>query len=130
MFTTAKPIAAMAMMTVKKMAMRGDDAGDGADLLARDLGERLAVAAHARRQDDEVVHRAAERDADEDPEQPGQEAELRRQHRADQRAGAGDGGEVVAEQHPAVGGDEVLAVGEAMRGRDCACRRGRARARR
>ena len=54
-------------------------------------------------------------DADEDPDEPGQKAELRRQHRADERAGAGDGGEVVAEQHPAVGGHEVLAVGEAVR---------------
>ena len=31
---------------------------------------------------------------------PGRIAELRREHRADQRPGAGDGGEMVAEQHP------------------------------
>ena len=34
---------------------------------------------------------------------PGRVAELRRQHRTDQRPGAGDGREVVAEQHPAAG---------------------------
>src|SRR5439155_26123827 len=52
----------------------GDDAGGGADLFARDLGERAAVAAHAGGEDDEVVHRAADGDADQDPGEAGQEA--------------------------------------------------------
>ena len=47
------------------------DAGDRSDLLARHLAERLAVAADRRREDDEVLHRAAEHDADDDPERPG-----------------------------------------------------------
>ena len=41
---------------------------------------------------------------------PGQVAHLRREHRAHQRAGAGDGGEVVAVEHAAVGDLEVGAV--------------------
>ena len=51
---------------------RRDDAGERADLLARDLGERRAVAPRRRPQDDEVVDRAARHDADDEPEEPGQ----------------------------------------------------------
>ena len=46
----------------------------------------------------------------------GQIAELRGQHRADQRSGAGDGGEVMAEDDPLIGGLEVVAVVEAFGG--------------
>jgi hypothetical protein len=46
----------------------------------------LAVSPHAGRHDDEVVHGAAEHHAHQDPQVAGQEAELRGQHRADQRA--------------------------------------------
>ena len=49
---------------------------------------------------------------------PGHVAVLDRQHRTDQRPGAGDGREVMAEQHPLVGRVVVLAVVEAVRGRD------------
>ena len=45
---------------------------------------------------------------------PGQVAELGGQHRADQRARAGDRGEVVAEEHPAGGRHEVAAVGQPL----------------
>ena len=59
----------------------------------------------------EVVHRAGEaRTPTTSQRKPGHVAELRRQHRPDQRPGAGDRREVVAEQHPAVGRVEVLAV--------------------
>ena len=58
---------------------------------------------------------------------PGQIAELRRQRRADQRPGPGDGGEVVAEDHPAVGGHEVAAVVDALRRRLPRRRRARTR---
>ncbi len=50
----------------------------------------------------------------EDPQRAGQVAELGGQRRADQRAGAGDRGEVVAEHDPAVGRHEVAAVVEAL----------------
>ena len=55
---------------------------------------------------------------------PGRVAELGGQDRPDQRAGAGDGGEVVAEQDQAVGRMVVLAVVAQVRRGDAACRRG------
>ena len=78
--------------------------------------ERFAVAADGAEEDDEVLHGAAEHRADEDPQGAGQIAELGGQHGADQRAGSGDGGEVVAEDDPFVGGHEVLAVAERSAG--------------
>ena len=47
---------------------------------------------------------------------PGQIAELRGEHRADERPGAGDGGEVVAEDDPFIGGLEIVAVAQAFGG--------------
>ena len=63
------------------------NAGDGPDLLFRHLAQRLAVAADGRTQDDHVLHRAAEHDADDDPEHAGQIAELGGERRTDERAG-------------------------------------------
>ena len=54
----------------------------------------------------------AKHHAGQDPQHAGQVAHLRGQHGADQRAGAGDGGEMVAEQHVAVGRHVVEAVVE------------------
>jgi hypothetical protein len=48
---------------------------------------------------DEVLNRAGEDDAREQPQGPGQIAHLRRQHRPHQGSGARDGREMVAEQH-------------------------------
>ena len=95
---------------------QGDEAADLADLLARHLAERFAVAAHGAEEDDEVLDGAAEDGADDDPEGAGQIAELGGERRADERAGAGDGGEVVAEDDPFVGGLEVVAVAQALGG--------------
>ena len=107
--TTARPRPASAMTTMKRIAMAAGDAGDRADLGARDLGERAAAAARRRPERDEVVHRAGEADAGEDPDEAGRVAELRREHRPDQRPGAGDGREVVAEEHPAAASDSSCA---------------------
>ena len=63
-------------------------AADRADLLAHHLAEALAVAAHRADQDREVLHRAAEHDADQDVERAGQVAELRREDRARRAARA------------------------------------------
>ena len=87
----------------------------GAELVARHLAERCGRrAAIEKNRVDEVLHAAAQHRADEDPQRARQVAELRRQRRADQRPGAGDGGEVVAEHDPAVGRHEVAAVVEAL----------------
>ena len=94
---------------------RGDTA-ERADLVPRHLSERPSVPPEAAAEDAEVLHRAAEDDPEEDPERAGEVAELGRERRADQRPGTGDRGEVVPEDHPAVGGHEVPPVVEA-RGR-------------
>ena len=65
-----------------------DEAADLADLLARHLPQRFAVAAHGGEQDDEVLHGAAQARADDDPQCAGQVAELCGQHRANQRSRA------------------------------------------
>src|SRR6202034_4218951 len=88
----------------------GHEAERRAELVARDLRERAAVAPRARDQDDEVLRRAPEDDAEEDPQEPRVEAELRREDRADERAGPADGGEMVTEEHPAIRDVEVLPV--------------------
>ncbi len=87
-----------------------DDADDGVHLLLQHLPEGAPAAADRAEHDDGVMHAPAERRADEEPEHPRQVAELRREDRADERAGAGDGGEVVSEDDPAVCRDEVLSV--------------------
>ena len=87
---------------------------DLADLLARHLAERFAVAPHGGEQDDEILHRAAQHRADDDPQRARQVAELRRQHRPHQRTRPGDGGEVVAEDDPLVGGLEIVAVAQPL----------------
>ena len=101
-------------------AEQRDHAGDQAELGADQLAERAAVAAHRDEQDHEVLHRAGEDHAGQDPEQARQVAHLRGEHGADQRAGAGDGREMVAEQHVAVGRDVVepvvVAIGRRLRG--------------
>ncbi len=87
------------------------------DLVAGDLAERAAVAAQREEQDHEVLHAAAEHGSGHEPERAGQVAELRRERRPDERPGAGDRREVVAEHHPAVRRHEVAAVVEPLGGR-------------
>ena len=84
---------------------------NGPELVARHLAERAAVAPRIEQNEhDEVLHAAAQHDADQDPQRARQVAELRGQHGADERARAGDRREVVAEHDPAVGRHEVAAV--------------------
>ena len=103
------------MIMIAKIATIAAMPADGVDLLFRDLAQRFAVASHRGAQDHEVLHGAAEHDADDEPERAGQEAELRGERRADQRAGAGDGREVVAEDHPLRCRHEIAAVVQAAR---------------
>ena len=96
---------------------QGGHAADRADLVARHLPEALAVPAHREEQDHHVLHGAGEDDADDDPDRARQEAHLGGQHRADERAGAGDRREVVPEQDAPVGGLVVVPVVEPLGGR-------------
>src|SRR5258706_12009065 len=88
----------------------GGGAADFSDSLEGDLREGAAAAAHGGDEDEEILARPAEADADDDPDQAGEITELCREDRADQRARAADGGEVVAEEDPFAGRVVVLAV--------------------
>ncbi len=76
-----------------------------------------SIAASGGAEDHAVLHRAAERDADDDPDGAGEESELRRERRADERPRPGDRREVLAEDDPFVGRHEIAAVLEAHGGR-------------
>src|SRR5713101_4555979 len=88
----------------------GDEAASFADLFARHLAERFSVAANRAKQNDKILHAAGERRAGNQPERARQVAELRGQRGTDERAGARDGGKMVAEENPFVRGHEVAAV--------------------
>ena len=107
--TTSASTASMMIMIIStpNSAIRP---GHRAQLGLDHVAERAAVAARGDEQDHEVLHRAGEDDAGQDPQRAGQIAHLRGQHRADQRAGAGDGREVVAEQDVLVGRHVIEAV--------------------
>ena len=87
-----------------------DETGRRIQFLLDHLAERFAVAPHRAKQNDEILHRAAEHDADENPQRPRQITELRGEHRPDERSRPGNRREVVAEDDPFVRPDEILAV--------------------
>ena len=91
-------------------------AGDVTDLLLGHLAERLAIAAQRAEENREVLDRAAEHHADDEPQGPWEEAELRRKHGSNEWSGPGNRGEVVTEQHPAVGRDKIVAIVESLGG--------------
>ncbi|MCY1402099.1 hypothetical protein D9M71_172310 [compost metagenome] len=99
----------------------GAEQGDGprhlAHFLAHQFAQRTAVAAGGDEQDHEVLHRTGQHHAGDKPERAGQVAHLRGEYRAHQRAGAGDGGEVVTEEHVLVGRHVVQAIVVDDRGR-------------
>ena len=64
----------------------------------------------------EVLDTAAQNTAEHDPEGAGEVSELRRQDRSHQRSGSGDGGKMMTEHYPLVGGHEIMAVLKALRG--------------
>jgi hypothetical protein len=74
------------------------------------IAQRAAIAAGGDKQHHEILHRAGKHHASQNPQHAGQIAQLSRQHRAHQRAGAGNGGKVVAEQHVFIGGHVVQAI--------------------
>jgi hypothetical protein len=96
---------------------RDDDGGWAAEFVACDFRQRLTAAAHRRGQHEHVLDSPRETDTDEKPEQPRHVAILDRQHRTDERAGPGNGGEVMAEEDPFLGRMIILAVIEEVRRR-------------
>src|SRR5882724_2528840 len=87
-----------------------DEAAAFAYLFARHLAERLSIPTNRAEKNDEILHAARERRAGNQPERTRQVTELRGERGANERAGARDGGEMVAEEDPLVGGHEVAAV--------------------
>ena len=101
--TMTSPSTAMMMTTIISVPDDRGGAADRAQFVAGHLAQALAIAAGRHEQDGHVLHAAAEHGADQQPQRAGQVAELHGQGGAHQRAGAGNGGEVVAEQSPSDG---------------------------
>ena len=95
---------------------RRDEAHRRADLLLDDVRQRSAAAARRCPQHGAVVDRARDATSGDQPDEARGVAELGRQHRANQRSGAGDGREMVAEHHPLAGRVVVRAVVLGMSG--------------
>ena len=93
-------------------------AGDGADLVRRHAPERTAVTLERVAEDDEILDAAAEYGADDDPQSRRQVTKLRGEDRTDERSGAGDRCEVMAEGDPFWSGHIIAAVVQADRGSD------------
>ena len=116
-FTTTRARIATMMTMMVRVAIRAAHAADEAEFLAGHLAQRAAAAAHREEQHQVVLHRPGQDHADDDPECAGQVAPLRGEHRADERTGAGDRGEVVAVEHTPVHRHVVLAVLVVLGGR-------------
>ena len=86
---------------MKRIAIARDEADERADLLLDDVRAATCRRAASRPTAPSTSWTApARQHAGHQPDQAGRVAELRREHRADQRTGAGDGREVVAEHAP------------------------------
>jgi hypothetical protein len=80
------------------------------------LAESFAVAAHGAKENGEILHSAGEDCAEENPKSAWEVTELRGECWADERAGSGDGGEMMTEQNPFVGGFKIVAIAQAFGG--------------
>ena len=95
----------------RRQAEEDEDLASGvAEFLLNDIRDAAALVAHGEEHRREVVHRAHEDAAQQDPQQRGQPAELGGQHGPHDWPGARDRGEVVPEEHGGVRGDVVHAV--------------------
>ena len=94
----------------------GGYAADRAELVARHLSQRATAPSGGDRQHQIVLNTAGHNRADDDPNGSRQKPHLHGQHRADQRTGTGDGGEVVSEQHPPVGRHVIRGIFEKLCG--------------
>ena len=89
---------------------RRNTARKSADVFFGDDGQRLTLMAIRGKEDNHVVDAAGKDGAQENPEKAGSPSVLGSQNRSDQRPRAGDGGEMMAEDDPLVGGNIILAV--------------------
>ena len=89
---------------------QGECTNAASDFFFHHLTERLAAAPDRREKHDHIVHAAAERRADQDPERTGQETKLRCQHRAHQRPRTSNRCKMMPENHPTIRWHVILAV--------------------
>ena len=115
--TTTIATPASVAMTMNSVARVVVTPATGPMQVAGDLRQRQAVLPHRGQQHDEIVHAAGQAGPDHDPAEAGKIAPLRRQHRPDQRPGAGDGRKMDAEQHQPPRGVIIDVVAEPMGGR-------------
>ena len=86
------------------------ESADAPDLLSCHLAKRFPIPPHRCKQNDEILHAAAKNSADDDPKRAWQIAELCGECRTNERSGARNRGEMVAEDDPFVGRLEIPTV--------------------
>ena len=116
-FTTTSARTASRMIMIEKTAISAATPPTGPISSRAICPSDLPSRRIEKNSDDHVLHRAGEDHADDDPDRAGQVAHLGGEHGPDQRAGAGDRGEVVAEQDAPVRRLEVHVVVEPLGGR-------------
>ena len=109
-WTTTSASTASRMIMIASTLINATAPTPGADFFLHHLSEGFSTATHGSEEHDHIVHAAAERCADQNPERAGQKSELRRQHRPNQRSRSRDGSEVVTENHPAICRDKIFSV--------------------
>ena len=87
----------------------------GSEMCIRDSSDGLAVVAQTDEQASEVMDGTDEDRTEEDPEQRGEPAPHDGDGRADDRAGSGNGGEVMSEDDAALGRNEVDIITQGFR---------------
>ena len=118
--TTTMPSPASVTSRMNSTAIIATSPANGLiSVRAMSASERPAMA-HRGDQHGEVLHASGQHRADQEPEKSRRKSELRRQRRAHQRPGAGDGGKVMSEQHPLRRGHIVVPVFIGVRRSDAA----------
>ena len=92
------------------------EAADASDFFLRHLSEGLAIAPHRKEKNHEILHASSEDGTRQHPQRSWKIAELRGQHRTDQWARPGDGGEMMPKHHPFIRHQKVAAVFQALGG--------------
>ena len=87
-----------------------EEAGSGAEDASGDVADSLAAMTHGDDQCAEIMDCADEDGAEQDPEESRKPAPDHGEGGSDNRAGAGDGGEVVAEDNALLSGNVVLSI--------------------
>ena len=109
--TTTSASTAIKIIMIARTLISASDADSAADFFLHHLAERFAAAPYGSEKHNHVVHAAAERCADQNPECSRQKTKLRGEHRADQWSRSRDRGKVMAENHPAICRDKIFAIG-------------------